>query len=404
MKLSLVAVLFLTSFAFSEELNSPKGLSGHYKLAYIASDLSGLYRNDESKQPSAESFNYKEIAEPQIPAPIFLLHNPQGPSATVIGGGSDSPRLCEGEAELLSQNLECAPLAKETWKDEKTKCEITKAFVENILFSITDGLRYSRTELVFFSEETAEQCVKYKENIAEELEKGSAADYFKAMKAAGVINDPKDLPDLFALTHFYQTSPTDKDSVAYPDGNHSGAYELNYSERSQSKSWFGKEQKDLEESSVFNASKKLRVENLDNVLLFHKPQEHQLQLSGGGQNKMRDCKQVSEEGASDETFECTLFKAKEEELGTGCTIEHWIFERVTLRKEETPRYERVEQRRFVSSNLEGCEKYRQKIASEIKEGSAELFFRVLFETGGISSLDKMGDTFQLSHEYTTTPF
>lgn len=404
MKLLFMAVLFLSSLGLTEELASPKGLSGNYKLAYIASDLAVEYRNDSTKKPKVESFNYKEVAEPQIPAPIFLLHDPKGPSATVIGGGSDSPRLCEGEAELLSQKLECAPFAKETWVDEETKCRITKGFVEFILFSIVDGLRYSRKELVVFSKDTAKECIQYKNKIVEELEKGTAPDYFKVMKAAGLLNDPKDLPDWFALTNYYQTSPADKASLEHPEGNQTGAYELTYSEQSLSKSWTGKEQNDLQESSIFNASKKLRIENLDTVLLFHKPQEHTLQVSGAGQNKIRECEKFSAEGTAEEQFACTLFKAKEEELGTGCTIEHWIFEQVTLRPEQTPLYERVEQRRLVGSSAEGCEKYRQKIASEIKEGSSELFFKVLFQTGGIASLDKMGDTFQLRHEYTTSPF
>ncbi|NDD05598.1 MAG: hypothetical protein EB078_11880, partial [Proteobacteria bacterium] len=334
---------------------------------------------------------------------IFLLHNPQGPSATIIGGGSDSPRVCEGEAALLSQDLECAPMAEETWVDEQSKCKISKVFVEHVLFKLTTGLRYSRTEIVVLSDETPKECTQYKRQLTEELEKEAGPDFYKAMKAAGIISDNEQIPDLFALAHIYETSPSDKKVFDYPEGNQTGAYDLEYAQSSQTASWTGEEKRDLQISEAFNADGKTKVEKLDTVLLFHDHNKQELKVSGGGVNKMRECKNISTAGSPEEVYACTLFRAKEEEAGTGCTIEHWIFERVTLRSKEAPQYARVEQRHLMENTAEGCQNYRTKITSELKEGSAESFFRLIHQTGGFSTSNNLGDTFQLVHDYTATP-
>ncbi|NBW99417.1 hypothetical protein EBR03_07580 [bacterium] len=402
--------LFLACISFQKAQSSPlvlgQGLSGNYKLAYIASDLTGIFRLEDTAPQSAESFDYSKIAAPpQVPA-IYLFHDPKGPSGTLMGGGFDAPRLCEGEASLVAQELECAPLSKETFKDEASQCSMKKIFVETVSYHIATELRYSRTEIIAFDKETPKECAAYKEQLAEELASGKGPDFFKAMLAAGVIQDVKKLPDTFFLAHIYQATLTDEKAVEVSEGDRTGAYSLAYSGNSKTMSWEGEKKERFKESSAFDAKEKsVAVQRLDNILIFHKIDNNSMRIAGAGLNKIRNCTLASgnENEASSSVFTCTLFKAKEEEIGTGCTIEHWVHEKITLLPKENPRYERVEQRQLVNASSEGCKKYRQKISSEMKEGSAETFFKLLFETGGVSDADSLGDTFQLIHEYTLTP-
>lgn len=398
------AVIVLTSFVcplIAAPQPLAQGLSGNYKLAYIASDLATLYRSDENRQPKVESFNFKKVGTPPVPAPIYMLHDPKGPSATLLGGGSDNPRLCEGENDLLSQKLECAPLSKETWIDEKTKCGIKKLFVEGITWNIKDNLQYSRTEAIIFDKETPAECETFKKNLLEELGADKGPDFFKAMKEAELFKNEKDFADVFLLTHVYQANETDEKAIDLPEGNQTGAYELEYSGKSKTVTWNGEDKKDLMESELFKASDySLQVERLDNILFFHDPKARSVKIGGAGQNKIRKCELISKQNDEHETYSCTLFKAKEEEVGTGCTIEHQLKEEITLIPNALPHYERIEQRQLLPSSKESCDAYRQKIYDEIKEGSAELFFRVLSKSVNIQSAADLGDTFQLVHEYT----
>ena len=379
-----------------------QGLSGNYKLSYLGTDLWTVFRADPKHKPSVDGFDFKKVGTPPSPAPIYMLHDPKSPSATLMGGGSDTPRLCEGTSKMLSIKLECAPLAKETWVDEKTKCGIKKLFVEGIVWNIKHDLRYTRTEAIIFDHEnTPEECKEFKKNLLAEVDTDKGTEFFKAMKEAGLFKEEKDFADAFLVSHIYQANETDEKAVEMPEGNQTGAYELEYSGQSKTVSWTGENKENIVESKAFNApDESVQPEHVDNVLLFHDPNARTAKISGGGQNKMRKCELVSEKDSKTETYSCTLFKANEEEVGTGCTIEHWIKEEVTLSPDSLPRYERIEQRHFLPSTQEGCENYRKKIAEEIKEGSAELFFRVISKTGGITSTENLGDTFQLVHEYT----
>jgi hypothetical protein len=379
-----------------------QGLSGNYKLSYLGTDLWTVFRADPKHKPSVDSFDFKKVGIPPSPAPIYMLHDPKGPSATILGAGSDSPRLCEGTSKMLSMKLECTPLANESWVDEKTKCGIKKLFVEEIVWNVTDNLRYKRTEaIVFDHKNTPQECQEFKKNLLAELDTDKAPEFFKAMREAGLFNGEKDFADAFLLSHVYQANETDEKAVEMPEGNQTGAYELEYSGRSKTVSWTGENKENIIEGKAFNApDEAVQPERLDNVLLFHDPNARTAKVSGGGQNTVRKCELISEKDSKTETFSCTLFKANEEEVGTGCTIEHWIKEEVTLSPDSLPRYERIEQRHLMASTQEGCDNYRKKISEELKEGSAELFFRVISKTGGIESTDNLGDTFQLVHEYT----
>jgi len=406
---TLFALAFVALNLSAAEYSAPTataapGLSGNYKLSYLVSDLASLYRSDESKKKEVESFNFEKIAPAPIPAPLYLYHNPIGPSATLMGGGSDAPRFCEGQAEMLSQTLECSPLSEKAWKDEKTGCGFNSIFIETVLYDIIQDLRYSRTEVFIFDKDTEKECQEYKSNLASQLEEGTAPDFFKAMKKSGVVTDLKDLPDGFVLSHIYQMTATDEKAIDLPEGNVTGAYSVTYAGKSRTESWLGDKKEQLEESQVFDSkSERVPVEQIGTVLFFHDLEKGTLKIAAGGQNKTRTCKKTSKEDEKNEVFTCTLFKAKEEELGTGCTIEHWLKEEVILTPGENPRYARVEERRLSGDFKEGCENYRKKVASELSEGSAELFFRVLLKTGGIKNPERMGDNFKLIHEYTVTP-
>jgi len=377
-----------------------QGLSGNYELGYLASDLAVGFNDSNGKLSKVHSFNFKRVAPPPIPEPFYLFHEPKGPSATVIGAGSPSPRLCEGESTLFSQTLECSPLSSESWIDEETQCGIKKVFVETILYSIIEDLRYARTEILTLDKATEEACQAYKNKIVEQLDKDQGPDFFKAIKRAGLFKDLDAVPDIFILTHFYQATPTNEKAVETSKDNQTGAYALRYAGRSKSFSWVGTEKRDLRQSEVFNASDiSIAVQPLDNILFFHDPEKHSVRVAGGGLNRLRKC-ELESRNKEEEIFVCTLFKANEEELGTGCAIEHWIQEKITLAPQEGLKYERLEQRHLLDSTLEGCENYRQKMTQEIQEGTAEAFFRVLAQTGGLNPQEKLGDTFQLAHEYT----
>ena len=399
-----ILILGLFSLTLFADSLAPRGqgLSGDYQVAYLESNLAVITRSQNNHKKEKESFNYEKIAKAPIPEPFYMLHDPKGPTATLIGAGSDSPRLCEGEASLLSQELECTPLSQESWVDKNTQCGIKKIFIETILYDVIHDLRYARAEIISLDKSTEEACALYKNNLLDQLEKDEAPDFFKAMKRAGLLKNPEELPDVYILTHFYQASPSETKAVETSEGDKSGAYSLKYAGKSKSLSWFGDEKKDLQQSSVFNASDiEMSVAAIDNILLFHEPEKNAVRIAGGGRNRVRKCELESQDKEkSEEVFVCTLFKANEEELGTGCSIQHWIQERVTLSSKHLPRYERVEQRHLQEASSEGCQQYRSKIAEELKEGSAELFFRVLKKTGGIGNESALGDTFQLVHEYT----
>jgi len=393
--------LFSLSLLADSVTPKGQGLSGDYQLGYLESSLAVITRSQNNHREEKESFNYEKIAKAPIPEPFYMLHDPKGPTATLIGAGSDSPRLCEGEASLLSQELECTPLSKESWVDEKSQCGIKKIFIETILYDVIHDLRYARAEIISLDKSTEEACALYKTNLLDQLEKDEAPDFFKAMKKAGLLKNPEELPDVYILTHFYQASPSETKAVETSEGNKSGAYSLRYSGKSKTFSWFGEEKKELHQSSVFNAADvEMSVPTLDNILLFHEPEKNAVRIAGGGRNRVRKCELESQDKEkSEEIFVCTLFKATEDELGTGCSIEHWVQERVTLAPKDLPRYERVEQRHLQEATSEGCQQYRSKISEELKEGSAELFFRVFAKTGGIETNTALGDTFQLVHEY-----
>ncbi|NBT58729.1 hypothetical protein EBT16_08100, partial [bacterium] len=263
-----------------------------------------------------------------------------------------------------------------------------------------DDLRYTRTEVIIFDKDTATECEDYKKTLLEDLKNEKAPEFFKAMQEAGLFKSEKDFADAFLLTHVYQATATDEKAVDFPEGNRTGAYELNYSGKSRTRSWNGENKDNLLESESFNASDfSVQVERLDNILLFHDPKSRSVKLSGAGQNKIRKCELISKDGDKEEVYSCVLFKAKEEEAGTGCTIEHQLMEQVTLVPDSLPRYERIEQRHLLPSTKEGCDSYRQKIFEEIQEGSAELFFRVLSKSVKIESAQDLGDTFQWVHDY-----
>jgi hypothetical protein len=398
----LLLVLGLSPGLFASPSPMGQGLSGNYKLSYVGTDLWTVFRDDPKHKPGVDGFDFKKVGTPPHFAPIYMLHDPKSPSATIMGAGSDTPRLCEGTSKMLSIKLECTPLAKETWVDEKTKCGIKKLFVEGIVWNIKDDLRYTRTEAIIFDHKnTPKECEEFKKNLLAELDTDKATEFFKAMREAGLFNEEKDFADAFLLSHVYQANETDEKAVEMPEGNQTGAYELEYSGQSKTVSWNGETKENLVESKPFNApDESVQPEHIDNILLFHDPNARSAKISGGGDNTMRKCELVSEKDAKTETYSCTLFKANEEEVGTGCTIEHWIKEEVTLSADSLPRYERIEQRQLMPSTQEGCNNYRKKISEELKEGSAELFFRIISKTGGIESTDKLGDTFQLVHKYT----
>ncbi|MFM8268584.1 MAG: hypothetical protein ACKN9V_00195 [Pseudomonadota bacterium] len=396
-------LLSLTSLLASPD-SLGQGLSGNYKLAYIESNLLTRYRGDEERRPEVKSFDFKKVAKPPIPAPIYMLHDPKGPAATLMGGGSDAPRMCEGKSELFSQHLECTPLSKDVWVDETTHCGLRKVFIEEITWGIQDGLHYQRTEAIVFDKDTPKECDEYKKNLLAELKADKAPDFFKAMQKAGLFKDENDFADVFMLTHVYEANETTESAIEIPEGNQTGAYELEYSGKSKTLSWDGDKKENLVESKPFDAAlQSIQPERLDNILFFHDSKARSAKISGAGQNKMRKCELVSEINSPTEIYSCTIFKANEEEVGTGCMIEHWVKEEIKITKDSLPRYERIEQRHLSPSTQEGCQQYKNKVSEELKDGSAELFFRVISNTEGMKSNQKMGDTFQLVHEYRTKP-
>lgn len=404
MKRFLILSCFATTLGFALPPLAAPGLSGTYKLSYLKSDLEVAYWKDKEKETKVKEFDFKKVGTPPIPSPLYLFHNPKDPSATLIGAGSETPRYCEGENDMLSQHLDCTPLSRNIFTDEKTQCEIRSIFLEAVMFDIVENLRYGRMEMFIFDKDTAKECLEYKTNLMTQLEDGTAPDFFKAMKAAGLIKELKDFPDGFYLTHYYQLTETDEKVAELPRGSETGAYDLEYKGKSKTVSFNGKDRNDLVESDFYDSnSESFPVERLDTILFFYDAKKDQAKISGGGQSKLRTCEKTSKPDDENEVFSCSLFKAMEEELGTGCTIEHWLKEEITLVPGEVPRYQRVEQRSFLPETKEGCESYRKKIAQELSEGSAELFFRVLQKTGGIKDLDKLGDTFQIIHQYQLTP-
>jgi len=188
------------------------------------------------------------------------------------------------------------------------------------------------------------------------------------------------------------------------EAGHTGAYQVNYSGKSQSISWEEKSEGDqtrLTEGEFFNGARSpLFVRDLPDVFLFHNPDKNQLRVAGGGADTIRKCKFLKDKSEDDQSiFECTFFKAKEEEQGTGCTIEHWFQDEVTLQDGESPLYVRTEKRTLIESEDSHCDDYKKKIADELSENRSELFFRTVFETGGIDSLEQLGNTFVLKHFY-----
>jgi hypothetical protein len=402
------AAFFLGLISFtlnvSQALAAVPGLSGNYQLSYLESDLAAVFRSDETKKRKKKAFNFEKVAAPPVPTPVYLYHEPVGPTATLMGGGSDAPRFCEGEATLISQQLECTALSDKSWKDEKTQCGIRSLFIETVLYSIIEDLRYARTEIFMFDKDTEQECAEYKKQLSTQLENDTAPDFFKAMKKAKIITDINQLPDVFSLTHYYQLTRTDEKAIQFPEGNRTGAYSVDYSGNSRTESWVGESKEGFLQSDVFDSqTESIPVERVGTILFFHDPEKGTVQLAAGGQNKVRTCKKISVEGSEAEDFVCTLFKAKEEELGTGCTIEHWFMEQISLRPGQNPTYSRAEQRTFSDQSKEGCENYRNKVATELTEGTAEMFFRILLKTGGIKTTGSMGDTFKLIHEYKVTP-
>lgn len=393
MSLFFRSLLLFSLFSLPLLPSKAQALSGNYRLHYLNSSLQIRHLENKSLNQSFTNFDFSELSSPPQLDVLYFLHNAKGPSATLTGAGIPKPRECGDNTETLpSQKLKCEPFALEQRKDEETGCELATLSNEVITFSIADNLRYARSELILFKKETKNECLGY----LKQLEMAKLLD----LKNVEISDD--NFPDALILTHWYQMGSVSDYSAEILKGVYSGTYQARYTGKSQSLSWL--EDKDetpsrLKEGPLFNAAREpLFVQDLPEVLLFHDTEKNSLEVAGGGSNKIRKCR-VNEDKSSDDTsvFECSLFKAKEEELGTGCTIEHRIEEEIILQKGQFPQYSRLEKRKLIESEGSHCELYKEKIAEELADNRAEIFFQAVFANGGIESPQDLSNTFVLKH-------
>jgi len=388
-------LVFLSLLLFSLTLlpSKAQALSGNYQLNYLHSSLQIRHLEDKSLNQSFANIDYSEISSPPQLEILYFLHDPKGPSATLTGAGVPKARECGDNTEALpSQKLKCEPFALEQTKDDKTGCELASLSNEVITFSIADDLRYARSELILFKKETKDKCIGYLKQL----------EIAKLLNLKNVEIGEDNFPDALILTHWYQMGSVSDYSAEILKGVYSGTYRARYTGKSQGLSWIENKEETpsrLKEGPLFNAAREpLFVQDLPEVLLFHDTDKNSLEVAGGGSNKIRKCR-INKKKSSEETsvFECALFKAKEEELGTGCTIEHRIEDEIILQKGQFPQYSRLEKRKLIESEGSQCELYKEKIAEELSDNRAETFFLAIFANGGIESPKDLSNTFVLKH-------
>lgn len=385
---------FLVFISFFAGVSVSQALTGNYRLKYLHSEIKTLHLEETSKNQTTPHFDFTSITPPPLLDVLYLLHQPSGPTATLTGAGIETPRECGGNTEKLpSQKLRCEPYSVVPFNDENTGCEGTRLFGEVILFSLIDNVQYSRNELLLLNKETKPQCHAYLKSL----------DFYQALESHQIALSKDEMPDVVLLNHLYQAISISDASVEVLKGIYTGTYNTRYL-HSQARTWEELEEGQKErqvEGTEFNAAfAPLFIRDLPEVLLFHDQDKNTLKLAGAGSDKIRKCKR-NEERSSEEVslFDCPVFKAKEEELGTGCTIEHQITNTIRLEKNKYPQLSRIEKRILLESENSHCDTYRTKIKEELTDKRAEAFFQALLENGGIDSVENLGNHFVLEHVF-----
>lgn len=385
---------FLVFCSFFLIASVSQALTGNYRLKYLHSELKTLNFEEKTKNQTSSEFDYSAIESLPALDVLYLLHKP-GPTATLTGAGIEKPRECGNNTEKLpTQKLRCEPYSIEPFKDEKTGCEGTTLYGELILFSIVDNVRYSKNQLVMLNKEKKSQCFEYLESLP----------IHQALEQNEISLSEENLPDVIVLTHLYQAISVSDSSVEVLKGVYTGTYHPRYTGESRAKTWQelsdGTQERKVEGTEFNAALAPLHIRDLPEVLLFHDAEKNTLKLAGAGSEKIRKCQLNKSKSSGEITFfECPVFKAKEEELGTGCTIEHQILNEIKLEKNQYPRLNRIEKRKLVESEDSHCDAYKAKIAEELKDKRAELFFQSLLEQGGITSVENLGNVFVLEHVF-----
>lgn len=388
-KLSLFAF-----FSYSVLASGATGFTGAYELKYTGESLVTSQELDTDAPETGKPFDASKVSVPVALKPIYVLHDPTSGVGSIRGADSRKSRLCKGDSAFFEIALRCEPTGFQNKVDERSGCEMKSFVTEGLSFSIFSPLTYERTEVVSLQPTT--ECGIFKDNLRKDLVDDSAEPFFKL--AATSFNGGKEIPDVLAVTHRYSTLETTAE--ANPDKTDlTGAYLPEYAASS-----FGKSLRanSVVKGDVFDVAKFHRPEALGAILLFHDPAQGKIRLAGAGFRKLRSC--PAEETAGTPTrFLCKpLLKAFDEDLATGCKIEHETREEISVNDKGELAYEKIEQRTLLAETAKGCQAYKAKLKTELANGSAELFFRILSKTGALGK-EELGDQFQLVHRYAAKP-
>lgn len=391
-------VLSVVTYGKSEKF------AGKFITQYAQTEVHGIYLHDETKKATGGEVAYEKIAKPETVPPLEVVVGAKDGELKLSGGGYKFTRDCS--IEKGEERASCEPHSTTREKDPITGCKFQRGVTE-LLLATDDGLvAYGRIRMFALEQETGKECEEFQSDIFKALEAGKADPFFQALAAAKAIEEGEKFPDLLMVAQLYAvadtkgvTLPVEPPKEDQPEDTWSGAYRVNYLNRSVSQSWTGKGAKaTTRQGRDFNFSEFAKLPPESPLLIMWDPNKGML-IAGVGSQDARECRGVK--GVKDFFVCAPLLTINEEEAGTGCKINHRYFEMIAKDAAGKVTYGRWERRTFSEETVDGCVAYRKKVASELKAGNAELFWRILLKTGALESPDKLGDVGQLGHLYST---